>query len=381
MGKIVLGKVAFTPQGEFNPNKEGGYERYDLVYNDLTMYCSMKDNNTSPISDAEAWKPMMDIDLNYSLIERGSGDMSIQQKGTGATATGHRDVALGAKANASGKNCFAFGWNTSTAGYGNFAEGVQTEAANVGGEGINGGCHAEGVQTHATGDNGSHAEGCRTNATGYSSHAEGYSNDASGESSHVGGSGSVASARNAFAHGNEVIANQPASVAFGHFNEAKAAKEDGDYLLFSVGGGRRDATTKEVTRKNLLEIWRNGDIFFCLNNTGMFRLQDSAFLITKLIQVLVGKNVITTSELEYDSSTDDEIINNGGNSLEVKPYSVITDDDITDVTDEDKDEKNPDPEPSKDNPDPYPYPYDDGIGHLPQLPDDGVNDEDVETTE
>lgn len=54
MGKIVLGKVAFTPKGAYNPDEE--YDRFDMVYDGLRIIISLIDHNTRPLSDENAWK-------------------------------------------------------------------------------------------------------------------------------------------------------------------------------------------------------------------------------------------------------------------------------------------------------------------------------------
>lgn len=53
MGKIVLGKVAFTPRGEYDGSHV--YERYDMVYHEVMIYVSLKDGNQSALDDRTAW--------------------------------------------------------------------------------------------------------------------------------------------------------------------------------------------------------------------------------------------------------------------------------------------------------------------------------------
>lgn len=62
MGKILIGKVAFTPQGLFDANREEGYEKYDVVYKDLMVYISLIDKNHLPLSDVSGWKRLMGIE-------------------------------------------------------------------------------------------------------------------------------------------------------------------------------------------------------------------------------------------------------------------------------------------------------------------------------
>ena len=57
---LVLGKVAFTPKGEYNPDV--AYERYDMVFEGLKIIISLKDNNTRPLTDESAWVPYIRFD-------------------------------------------------------------------------------------------------------------------------------------------------------------------------------------------------------------------------------------------------------------------------------------------------------------------------------
>ena len=58
--EIVLGKVALTPKGAYNPDVP--YERYDMVYEGLKIIVSRIDNNTRPLSDENAWKILVRFD-------------------------------------------------------------------------------------------------------------------------------------------------------------------------------------------------------------------------------------------------------------------------------------------------------------------------------
>ena len=306
MGKIVLGKVAFTPKGEFDPNREGGYERYDLVYNDTIMYCSLKDGNTSPTDDAEAWQEMLAID--HSVIEKGAGDKSIQQKiqveNAQAEANGNRSIALGWKSKANGRDCVSIGFGTETDGCGCVAVGMSTKAMS-GNEGIAGCSFAEGVNTIATGKS-AHSGGIRSNATGFCS----------------------------FAHGIEIETKNNYEVAFGSRNVSHNGDTQGGATLFAIGNGYvEDGNT---IRQNAFEVRQDGSVYIWL------KIGDNDPAFVKLQDYLAA---VTPDEGEADGKGDDPII------------------------------------PEEDTEAPDPYAYNSGLGHLPELPDDGVNDEDIETTE
>lgn len=57
---LILGKVAFTPKGEYN--RKTIYERYDMVFDSLRIYVSLKDNNLRPLTDANAWRLIIRFD-------------------------------------------------------------------------------------------------------------------------------------------------------------------------------------------------------------------------------------------------------------------------------------------------------------------------------
>lgn len=111
--------------------------------------------------------------------ERGSGENSAQQIGTGAQALGVASHAEGASTIASGTESHAEGDQCQALGNSSHAEGDETIASGKQ-------AHAEGHTTQAIGSS-SHAEGKETEARGAHSHAEGYSTVAEGEDSHAEG--------------------------------------------------------------------------------------------------------------------------------------------------------------------------------------------------
>jgi len=251
--------------------------------------------------------------LDGEFFSRGEGEgNAIQQYGTGAQATGKDAIAIGYGTVASGTRSHAEGWGAKATGSYAHAEGGDTEASSYG-------SHAEGRNTKATGDV-SHAEGLNTTASGeYASHAEGRSTTASGAASHAGGFRSEASGLNSFAHGSWVKTSKANAMALGRYNEDIEETEDGNFVMFSIGGG-----TSESNRKNIFEIWRNGDVVIPINNEKT-TLQYHIQILWKLISLLKDGTSITDSALEL---TEDDIaegvIPNSETiqGLEVKPYAL-----------------------------------------------------------
>lgn len=158
--------------------------------------------------------------------EKGTGDNSVQQKGTGAVARGDNSVATG-NGVASGKYSHSEGqdgeasgdWSHNEGGY-TFAKGDRSHAEGntTYAEGTN--SHAEGINTHAYGQN-SHTEGADTTtgdankiddtdpSTGYgwNSHAEGNSSIAHGSTAHAEGYHTVANGFASHSEGNNTTSN------------------------------------------------------------------------------------------------------------------------------------------------------------------------------
>ena len=201
---------------------------------------------------------------NYTLsinipVEKGSGTNSIQQKGTGAVASGESSVAEGNATRALGFASHAEGNNTTASGYFSHAEGNHTNA-------IGNSSHVEGYFTTAVG-NASHVEGgdnlqgelpglgeeqLYSKAEGYASHAEGaahaighYSHaegggnaieeghptrsTAEGPYSHAEGTHTYAIGNGSHAEGNLTIAKSPASHAEGRLTVAGTDANIGKY--------------------------------------------------------------------------------------------------------------------------------------------------------
>ena len=106
-------------------------------------------------SSLESLKNTIDEELNQAIgnipVEKGSGTNSMQQKGTGAVASGYAAHAEGASTTASGTGSHAEGVSATASGYSSHAEGASTIASGTG-------SHAEGECTKTT-NRGEHAEG------------------------------------------------------------------------------------------------------------------------------------------------------------------------------------------------------------------------------
>lgn len=218
--------------------------------------------------------------------EKGTGDNSIQQKGTGASAAVPSAVAEGgdnleggepsegeeklyskAEGYAShaegaahaigryshaegGGNSIVTGKNTVPTAEGAYshAEGTHTYAKGTA-------AHVEGNQTEAEGYAG-HAEGQETYAKGFVSHSEGWKTQANGAQSHAEGYLSKTTAANAHAEGLDTRAFNEAEHAEGAYNKSNTGNSIAQKTRHSVGIGT------STTRKNAFEIMQNGDAYF-----------------------------------------------------------------------------------------------------------------------
>lgn len=160
-------------------------------------------------------------------VERGTGENSVQQKGTGAVASGVNSVAEGK--------------NTIAGGIASHAEGNFTKARGDH-------SHAEGGNTIANGE-AAHAEGYNTTASGVYSHAEGYNTKANEEGAHAEGANTVASGANSHAEGLRTETINEAEHAEGKYNKSNAG------TIHSVGIGTSSK------RANAFEIMQNGDAY------------------------------------------------------------------------------------------------------------------------
>lgn len=71
---LILGKVAFTPKGEYD--EQAVYERYDMTFSGLKIYVSLIDNNTHPLTNTDAW-------VCYIRFDQVIGDMIADNAITG----------------------------------------------------------------------------------------------------------------------------------------------------------------------------------------------------------------------------------------------------------------------------------------------------------
>lgn len=256
-------------------------------------------------------------------IEKGSGENSVQQKGTGADASGEGAIAFGTSV-ASGKEAVAFGESEASKNY-SFAEGYKTKAN---GESS----HSEGITSKATGT-GAHAEGNNTTAYGNYSHSEGDFTRASGTCSHTEGTGSVAGGSDAHAEGRYSNAQGTYSHAEGVYTQAvnQAEHAQGKYNKSNSGNTAAFKTqhsvgigTSNADRKNAFEIMQNGDAYFYGvgdydgTNSGNVNIQTLQKIIEFLQPIIVQGTIdgneftpnssVTSSTLFYEFNKGKEIL-------------------------------------------------------------------------
>ena len=297
MKSIKLGKVAFTPKGEFDAHKENGYDRYDMTYKEFTVYVSLKDGNTSDVTNTTDWMPVAVISESYLR---------------GLVSNEMNRIASAVVAQAAAMNPYEIG------------DGNHSAALS-------------GTHSRALGNN-SHAEGTWSIALGDNSHAEGEMCTSRGKSSHAGGNDCVVQGNYGFAHGEGLKTTHRGEVAFGRYNDSEnkvATDEEGNiinYLVCSFGGGHYDNTSEEVVRTNLFELWRDGSIYITGKGETKILLQDTTIKLLKLMAVLVGKGVITSEDLEL-TDEDLNIITNSSTvvGMEVKPYGAFTDEELATI--------------------------------------------------
>lgn len=140
--------------------------------------------------------------------------------GGSSSASGQNASAGGSGSSASGTDSHAEGTGTIAVGPASHAEGVGTTS---GVYMVDGGSHAEGYFTTASGGYGSHAEGRYTIASGASSHAEGANTEASSIFAHAEGYNSRALRPGAHAEGGYTLASNTYAHAEGCYTEALGA--------------------------------------------------------------------------------------------------------------------------------------------------------------
>lgn len=207
--------------------------------------------------------------VRSSVMDVGSASLAVQQKNTGATASGERAFAINDGTQATGKASSAEGDYTLASGFAAHAEGSHTEASGSK-------AHAEGMESVASGEN-THTEGRKTRASNSQAHAQGEETEASGVNSHAGGYQSKATGKRAFAHGYQcqaqsengvalncaTITSNDSETAVGRFNKSTLGK-----TLFAVGGG-----SSTTNRRNIFEVQKDGNILINLNNVDDVSLQ------------------------------------------------------------------------------------------------------------
>jgi len=219
---------------------------------------------------------LLAISERSQVYERGTGENSVQQKGTGAQAIGNNSHAEGYRTKANGKDSHA-------EGDGSVAGNTQS--------------HAEGKDTTASGKE-AHAEGRNTEAAGQSSHAEGYSCHSYSTGSHSGGIASISNGDASIAHGYCVKTTNVAEAAFGRYNISNTGSSKSDCTILSIGIGK-----KESERKNAIEVREDGSIFFWMDGEYV-KLQDLLAAVMALIEATNGEIGINDAEATHTGGED-----------------------------------------------------------------------------
>lgn len=169
--------------------------------------------------------------------------------GSDNVVSGSASFAIGNQCEVTGSNAFAEGFIVVAGGPYTHAEGVSTKAT-----ADEGGSHAEGMSTTASGIYGSHAEGYNTTADGMASHAEGSTTRSSGTLSHAEGNQTTASGANSHAEGYRTTAS-------GRSSHAEGEETIANHRFQHVFGQANvaDPSSASVTeRGNFVEIVGNG---------------------------------------------------------------------------------------------------------------------------
>lgn len=186
---------------------DGDGNTFQSTYSKATGLVNSINNNSYPAVR------MISATAESDDYKMGSSAFAV---GTGTKASGSRSHASGSGVVASGDCAHAEGYYSEAKGDYSHAEGFYAKATG------NGGCHAEGNNTEATGWC-THAEGSSTKATMNYAHAEGNGSVASGYISHAEGNSSVASGYISHAEGNGCQATHDNSHAEGQYTIARGS--------------------------------------------------------------------------------------------------------------------------------------------------------------
>lgn len=233
--------MALQASTAIEPDVTNGWEKYWQVLvrdgNSLDLVQETGEDTTVAMSQkavTDALNAATEKIDNLNL-ENGTGEYSLQQKGDGSRskATGNYASATGWYTKASGSYSHSEGVDTTASGdEGSHAEGYHSTASGKFGthsEGYattasgNEGAHSEGKNTTASGDEGSHSEGKNTTASGNEgAHAEGRNTKAVGNSSHAEGDDTEANGVSSHSEGFNNNANGFASHSQGGSTQANA---------------------------------------------------------------------------------------------------------------------------------------------------------------
>ena len=200
---------------------------------------------------------VVSFNLGDAVWERGTGENSVQQKGTGAVASGKFSVAEGS--------------GTTAAGEFSHAEGYGATANN----------------------NRAHAEGFETLAEGSTTHAEGYRNFAIGHFSHAEGNGTA---------------------AVGNFSHSEGGNSA--YVVKLIGEGNSliySGTTEGESSQELIELYEKlGPTAFvqCFTNVGVY-LVNNLYVLSRILsfEILNRDGDILSFKITLDKSLSPSSVN------------------------------------------------------------------------
>lgn len=217
--------------------------------------------NTPPIIRKQSINSGYDgFSIGNNALESSRGTFAIGNSNTisgqNSFAIGIDNIVSGSISFAIGNQCEVTGANAVAEGYATFAGGPYTHAEghSTKATATEGGSHAEGISTTASGIYGSHAEGYNTTADGMASHAEGSTTHSSGTLSHAEGNQTTASGANSHAEGYKTTAS-------GRSSHAEGEETISNHRFQHVFGQANvaDPSSASVTeRGNFVEIVGNG---------------------------------------------------------------------------------------------------------------------------
>lgn len=215
-----------------------------------------------------------------------------------------------------GIHATAEGYGTKASGKYSHAEGYETVARiDSGIASFEGGPHAEGYRSIASGGYGSHAEGnATTSSGGYGSHSEGSGTTASGTASHAQGLGTSATGNNSHSEGISTTASGTASHAEGNLTVAKHYAQH----VFGRMNIEDPSTSGIDSDGTYIEIVGNGNI-----NNGIVTRSNARTLDWSGNEVLSGKLTVGASPTNNMDVTTKQYVDNAISAVVSLSYEIV----------------------------------------------------------